>query len=180
MFDKVSVPPNLRVISATLQPQGKHNLKESEIVCSADLKRSSGSQAFQVGNVPEDGDVFGSPTRSAGAPLANPNAQLGITGGINTADRAANEALRLSLSRNENDELSYAQNLRGHQLGADEASVTVRSDQRLANFAPGTGELDSQPRTLRSRPSDLGARHQVGGVDAQCFYPPTACVFVAK
>ncbi|KAI1472288.1 uncharacterized protein F4812DRAFT_454103 [Daldinia caldariorum] len=33
---------------------------------------------------------------------------------------------------------------------------------------------------LRTRPSDVGNRAQVGGVDAQAFYPATACVFVAN
>ncbi|KAL7621232.1 hypothetical protein AAE478_008549 [Parahypoxylon ruwenzoriense] len=33
---------------------------------------------------------------------------------------------------------------------------------------------------LRSRASDLGTRSQVAGVDAQAFYPATACVFVAN
>ncbi|KAI1475053.1 hypothetical protein K445DRAFT_65725 [Daldinia sp. EC12] len=33
---------------------------------------------------------------------------------------------------------------------------------------------------LRTRPSDLGSRAQVAGVDAQAFYPATACVFVAN
>ncbi|KAI1392215.1 uncharacterized protein F4822DRAFT_425426 [Hypoxylon trugodes] len=33
---------------------------------------------------------------------------------------------------------------------------------------------------LRNRASDLSSRAQVGGVDAQTFYPATACVFVAN
>ena len=38
-----------------------------------------------------------------------------------------------------------------------------------------------QPITmLRNRATDFGTRSQVGGVDAQAFYPATACVFVAK
>ncbi|KAI2463593.1 hypothetical protein F4781DRAFT_437283 [Annulohypoxylon bovei var. microspora] len=33
---------------------------------------------------------------------------------------------------------------------------------------------------LRNRSTNLGTRSQVGGVDAQAFYPATACVFVAN
>ncbi|KAI0008643.1 hypothetical protein F4779DRAFT_641473 [Xylariaceae sp. FL0662B] len=35
-------------------------------------------------------------------------------------------------------------------------------------------------RVLRTRNSDIGNRSQVAGVDAQAFYPATACVFVAN
>lgn len=38
-----------------------------------------------------------------------------------------------------------------------------------------------QPITMmRNSTANLGTRSQVGGVDAQAFYPATACVFVAK
>lgn len=45
-----------------------------------------------------------------------------------------------------------------------------RLDVALANDDP----------ILRSQTSNLSARHQINGVDAQNLYPPTACVFVAK
>jgi hypothetical protein len=55
-----------------------------------------------------------------------------------------------------------------------ERSITVgnmrRLDVALANDDP----------ILRSQTSNLSARHQINGVDAQNLYPPTACVFVAK
>ncbi|KAI1493964.1 hypothetical protein F5X96DRAFT_685290 [Biscogniauxia mediterranea] len=35
-------------------------------------------------------------------------------------------------------------------------------------------------RGARNRPSDIGSRHQIAGVDAQAYYPPSACVFVAN
>ncbi|KAI1079657.1 hypothetical protein F5B20DRAFT_159851 [Whalleya microplaca] len=39
----------------------------------------------------------------------------------------------------------------------------------------------TQPvRVLRTRTSDIGTRSQVAGVDAQAYYPATACVFVAN
>ncbi|KAI1501658.1 hypothetical protein F5X99DRAFT_408884 [Biscogniauxia marginata] len=41
----------------------------------------------------------------------------------------------------------------------------------------------SSPATVRgtrNRPSDIGTRHQIAGVDAQAYYPPSACVFVAN
>lgn len=56
-----------------------------------------------------------------------------------------------------------------------ELSITVANmeclDVALAN---------SPEHTLRERSSNLNARHQINGVDAQNLYPPTACVFVAK
>ncbi|ROV94200.1 hypothetical protein VSDG_05740 [Cytospora chrysosperma] len=55
-----------------------------------------------------------------------------------------------------------------------ERSITVgnmrRLDVALANDDP----------ILRSQTSNLSARHQINGVDAQNLYPPTACVFVAN
>ncbi|KAK3695514.1 hypothetical protein B0T22DRAFT_508783 [Podospora appendiculata] len=35
-------------------------------------------------------------------------------------------------------------------------------------------------RSLRTKPSTVSARHQIGEKDAQGIYPPTACVFVAN
>ncbi|KAI5917536.1 hypothetical protein F4810DRAFT_716380 [Camillea tinctor] len=35
-------------------------------------------------------------------------------------------------------------------------------------------------RGARNRPSEIGTRHQIAGVDAQAYYPPSACVFVAN
>ncbi|TLD17276.1 uncharacterized protein PgNI_00270 [Pyricularia grisea] len=43
-----------------------------------------------------------------------------------------------------------------------------------------SGPLTGTSLTLRPRPSNLSARHHVGGVDAQGVYPYTACVFVAN
>ncbi|TLD33093.1 hypothetical protein PspLS_01436 [Pyricularia sp. CBS 133598] len=43
-----------------------------------------------------------------------------------------------------------------------------------------SGPLTGTSVTLRPRPSNLSARHHVGGVDAQGVYPSTACVFVAN
>lgn len=40
--------------------------------------------------------------------------------------------------------------------------------------------LANDDQTLRTQSSNLSARHQINGVDAQNLYPPTACVFVAK
>lgn len=55
-----------------------------------------------------------------------------------------------------------------------ERSVTVANMQRL------DVALANDEQTLRARSSNLSARHQINGVDAQNLYPPTACVFVAK
>ncbi|KUI65660.1 Meiotic activator RIM4 [Cytospora mali] len=40
--------------------------------------------------------------------------------------------------------------------------------------------LANEDHTLRSHSSNLSARHQINGIDAQNLYPPTACVFVAN
>lgn len=53
-------------------------------------------------------------------------------------------------------------------------SITVGNMKRL-DIA-----LANEDQALRSRSSNLGARHQINGIDAQNLYPPTACVFVAK
>lgn len=55
-----------------------------------------------------------------------------------------------------------------------ERSVTVAGVQHL------DVALANDDQTLRSQSSNLSARHQINGVDAQNLYPPTACVFVAK
>lgn len=46
---------------------------------------------------------------------------------------------------------------------------------READYNAGPGPMVPQTRSANA----LG-RYQVGGVDAQSFYPPGACVFVAK
>lgn len=56
-----------------------------------------------------------------------------------------------------------------------ERSITVANMQRLD-----VALANSEEHPLRERPSNLNARHQINGVDAQNLYPPTACVFVAK
>lgn len=53
-------------------------------------------------------------------------------------------------------------------------SVTVAGVQQLDVALANDGQA------LRSQSSNLSARHQINGVDAQNLYPPTACVFVAK
>ncbi|KAL8366895.1 hypothetical protein RB595_003214 [Gaeumannomyces hyphopodioides] len=59
----------------------------------------------------------------------------------------------------------------------DNSPVTVI--QRDATMH-GNGSLGSPAHALRNRSSNISGRHQVGGVDAQGIYPPTACVFVAN
>ncbi|KAL8302035.1 hypothetical protein RB593_000689 [Gaeumannomyces tritici] len=59
----------------------------------------------------------------------------------------------------------------------DNSPVTViRRDMAMH----GSGSLGSPAHLLRNRSSNISGRHQVGGVDAQGIYPPTACVFVAN
>lgn len=55
-----------------------------------------------------------------------------------------------------------------------ERSVTVANMQRL------DAGMTNDDQPLRARTSNLSARHQINGVDAQNLYPPSACVFVAK
>lgn len=59
------------------------------------------------------------------------------------------------------------------KLTASSAVFTPRSADTAGLESPAG-------HTLRYRASDLGVRHQVCGIDAQTYYPPTACVFVAK
>lgn len=56
-----------------------------------------------------------------------------------------------------------------------EHSINVANMERLD-----VALANSDGHPLRERPSNLNARHQINGVDAQNLYPPTACVFVAK
>lgn len=42
------------------------------------------------------------------------------------------------------------------------------------------GSMPDSPVNNRYRGSGHAVRHQVGGVDAQEFYPASSCVFVAK
>lgn len=56
-----------------------------------------------------------------------------------------------------------------------EHSITVANLQRLDVVL-----ANSEEHPLRESSSNLNARHQINGVDAQNLYPPTACVFVAK
>ncbi|ROW10490.1 hypothetical protein VMCG_01664 [Cytospora schulzeri] len=55
-----------------------------------------------------------------------------------------------------------------------ERSITVGNMRRL------DVALANDDHALRSQSSNLSARHQINGVDAQNLYPPTACVFVAN
>lgn len=55
-----------------------------------------------------------------------------------------------------------------------ERAITVGNMKRL------DVALANEDHALRSHSSNLSARHQINGVDAQNLYPPSACVFVAK
>lgn len=55
-----------------------------------------------------------------------------------------------------------------------ERSMSVANIQRL------DVALANEDHALHQKSSNLSARHQINGVDAQNLYPPTACVFVAK
>ena len=91
-----------------------------------DLPGQRGDVPFQLGDVPGDEDIFGSP--------------------------------------------------KGAQPYSSASAIPSTFGSTMQGVIP-----SMQPITmLRNRATDFGTRSQVGGVDAQAFYPATACVFVAK
>lgn len=65
-------------------------------------------------------------------------------------------------------------------------SIKERRSEQASSASGAIARLDvplantQADHALRPSDSNLSARHQINGVDAQNLYPPTACVFVAK
>ncbi|OTB07318.1 hypothetical protein M426DRAFT_8696 [Hypoxylon sp. CI-4A] len=132
---------------------------------------------FQVGKTHDDGDVFDSPVRARPqgqdsvtmAPMAHPA----------PSDGPASHLLPLAM-----DVTVQATDIQALQspLSVNPALQGQHAGQLVALDSSMQGAMqNAQPvPMLRSRRSDLSSRAQIGGVDAQSFYPATACVFVAN
>ncbi|KAI0130098.1 hypothetical protein BJ170DRAFT_681568 [Xylariales sp. AK1849] len=130
------------------------------------------SPGFQVGNVPDDGDVFGgSPDRLTRASVLPLNPTMSMHDRRNRETSTAPEQIEEPL---------YVHDMGPPPVPFREPAMLVSPEHGFSDPVPRTGGYDSPTHPLRTRGSDLSARHQVGGVDAQLYYPPSACVFVAN
>ncbi|KAF7531708.1 hypothetical protein G7054_g8646 [Neopestalotiopsis clavispora] len=137
---------------------------------------------FQLGNAPTDGDVFGSSdTEHLGSIQGHRDAaglHLGLPGDIHHQVDSGHEVVVTTGDNDGDMHPASASTLRrnftsGAMLGSPEArdlGLTTRSaSAQILPTSQSSGSLMA---------SD--SRHQVGGVDAQAFYSPGACVFVAN
>ncbi|KAK9777338.1 putative RRM domain-containing protein [Seiridium cardinale] len=184
-------PPHLRIPRD--QERMRHAMQEA-----ATMRALS---RFQVGHAPDDEDVFSQAGEVRDVAQARSEATLdratsrselqsevpdrsGIYYGSDNASRfAAPDELRPG-----NRDTQHAvvpdltsTNLHGRFLAQDDTLATPEplGSGAMVRSASAYMQSPSYPLTSRSTYSE-SARHQVGGVDAQAFYPPNACVFVAN
>ncbi|KAH8661880.1 hypothetical protein BX600DRAFT_550747 [Xylariales sp. PMI_506] len=117
------------------------------------------SRSFQVGNVPGDGDVFDSPKRTPEGSISN----------LHVSGQSGAQITSVFMER-------YSPPI------TEESLIAAGYEHKGLNpYPPGMRKYEPPvTHVVHINDSDLSSRHQVGGVDAQSFYPPTACVFVAN
>lgn len=148
------------------------------------------ASGFQLGRIANDGDVFDlSPIRAGGSMMAGNDNSL-QSAGLNediarttstslTSD--AKDEFMARLTANASPPI-LPSDLSQHRNASD-SSVFLSTETHYNNgLTRNTSSFHQQsPGSLALRiPSEPSSRYQVGGVDAQAFYSPLACVFVAK
>jgi hypothetical protein len=142
------------------------------------------ASSFQLGTAPGDGDVFGSSDDGASA---MPSFVPGNTYAATRTDKdneddavradPANELLLLSREKRLPVPVAICGSDNNDGLiGSPEPRDSGSRGHSASTYMPSSTTHSLVPRTAHREAS----RYHVGGVDAQAFYSPDACVFVAK